>query len=198
MLQGDVDEVMSMVRRLHGRLSDAACWTRNLQEDTEASREKITSLIAQVTSLNLCRCVLGCRSVFAKAPSDDSARASSSRTPEHTYIATTSVNRTSILHVHRLLVWRASWRLGACNRQCRRNNLRSLSTVFEILEAVLRRCSRPEEPDHSRWWVLLLSSCSCNAERTPRQGGAVATQGRFPSSHVSSSHETATFPPQAL
>lgn len=47
-LQGDVDEVINMVRRLHGRLSDAACWTRNLQEDTEASREKVTGLIAQV------------------------------------------------------------------------------------------------------------------------------------------------------
>lgn len=53
MLQGDVDEVMSMVRRLHGRLSDAACWTRNLQEDTEASREKVSSLIAQVNSLHV-------------------------------------------------------------------------------------------------------------------------------------------------
>ena len=47
-LQRDVDEVMNMVRRLHGRLSDAACWTRNLQEDTEVSREKVSSLISQV------------------------------------------------------------------------------------------------------------------------------------------------------
>eukprot|EP00752_Nemacystus_decipiens_P007899 g7058.t1 len=51
-LQGDVDEVMKMVRRLHGRLSDAACWTRNLQEDTEASREKVSSLISQVRQLS--------------------------------------------------------------------------------------------------------------------------------------------------
>lgn len=47
-LQRDVDEVVDMVGLLHGRLSDAACWTRNLQEDTQASRQKVASLIAQV------------------------------------------------------------------------------------------------------------------------------------------------------
>lgn len=37
-----------MVGLLHGRLSDAACWTRNLQEDTQASREKVAGVMAQV------------------------------------------------------------------------------------------------------------------------------------------------------
>ncbi|CAM9961438.1 unnamed protein product, partial [Pylaiella littoralis] len=50
-LQRDVDEVVSMVGLLHGRLSDAACWTRNLQEDTQASREKVAGVMAQVRQL---------------------------------------------------------------------------------------------------------------------------------------------------
>ncbi|CAM9390123.1 unnamed protein product [Ectocarpus sp. 12 AP-2014] len=51
-LQRDVDEVMGMVCRLHSRLSDAACWTKNLQEDTRASRRKVTDLITQVQHLS--------------------------------------------------------------------------------------------------------------------------------------------------
>ncbi|CBJ29571.1 hypothetical protein Esi_0153_0028 [Ectocarpus siliculosus] len=51
-LQRDVDEVMGMVCRLHSRLSDAACWTKNLQEDTRASRRKVADLIAQVQYLS--------------------------------------------------------------------------------------------------------------------------------------------------
>ncbi|CAM9334879.1 unnamed protein product, partial [Ectocarpus sp. 8 AP-2014] len=51
-LQRDVDEVMGMVCRLHSRLSDAACWTKNLQEDTRASRRKVADLIAQVQHLS--------------------------------------------------------------------------------------------------------------------------------------------------
>lgn len=80
-LQGDVDEVMNMVRRLHGRLSDAACWTRNLQEDTEASREKVSSLISQVHICILlyvyARCVGLCLErwvIYAKIPSGDRER----------------------------------------------------------------------------------------------------------------------------
>lgn len=47
-LARDVDEVVDMVGLLHGRLSDAASWTKNLEEDTQASRQKVASLIAQV------------------------------------------------------------------------------------------------------------------------------------------------------
>ncbi|CAM9341150.1 unnamed protein product, partial [Scytosiphon promiscuus] len=51
-LQRDVDEVVNMVCRLHRRLSDAACWTRHLQEDTRASRQKVARLVAQVRQLS--------------------------------------------------------------------------------------------------------------------------------------------------
>ncbi|CAB1097873.1 unnamed protein product [Ectocarpus sp. CCAP 1310/34] len=51
-LQRHVDEVMGMVCRLHSRLSDAACWTKNLQEDTRASRRKVADLIDQVQHLS--------------------------------------------------------------------------------------------------------------------------------------------------
>jgi len=47
-LQGVVDEVVRSVYRLNGRLSDEACWTSDLQEEAEASRQMVEGLVAQV------------------------------------------------------------------------------------------------------------------------------------------------------
>lgn len=47
-LQGVVDEVVRTVCRLHGRLSDKACSTSNLQEEAEAARQMVEDLVAQV------------------------------------------------------------------------------------------------------------------------------------------------------